>query len=118
MKTVSGLRLYNIHIPERWIKLLQELVDQGFYPNRAEAIRTAIRELLQQHMHSKRKRDPPKTRYQVVYYKNGVEKVIPVDNLEIAMRTARAKSFRGYAVVLDHAGRLVKEFSNYRELRW
>ena len=38
-----------LYIPEIYLKLLDELVDLGFYPNRAEEIRLAIRSLLSNH---------------------------------------------------------------------
>ena len=38
-----------LYIPRIYIKLLDALVDLGFYPNRAEAIRLAIRGLLSKH---------------------------------------------------------------------
>ena len=45
-ETVKQICLY---VPEIYIKLLDELVDLGFYPNRAEEIRLAIRTLLSKH---------------------------------------------------------------------
>ena len=38
-----------VQIPEKWVELLDKLVGLQFYPNRNEAIRVAIRELLNQH---------------------------------------------------------------------
>ena len=35
-----------VHIPEPYIKALDQLVKEKYYPNRAEAIRTAIRDML------------------------------------------------------------------------
>ena len=35
-----------VHIPEPYIQALDDLVNAGMYPNRNEAIRTAIRDLL------------------------------------------------------------------------
>jgi len=40
------LRLITLHLPEHYIKALDELVEKKYYPNRAEAIRTAVRDLL------------------------------------------------------------------------
>ena len=40
------MRLITIHIPEPYLKDLDELVKEDLYPNRAEAIRTAVRDLL------------------------------------------------------------------------
>jgi Arc/MetJ-type ribon-helix-helix transcriptional regulator len=38
-----------LYVPRIYIKLLDEAVDRGFYPNRAEEIRLAIRGLLSSH---------------------------------------------------------------------
>ncbi|MCW4039647.1 MAG: ribbon-helix-helix domain-containing protein [Candidatus Bathyarchaeota archaeon] len=40
------MRLITIHLPETYISDLDELVDDNFYPNRAEAIRVAVRDML------------------------------------------------------------------------
>jgi antitoxin ParD1/3/4 len=40
------MKLITLHLPEVYIKALDDLVDRKFYPNRAEAIRTAVRDLL------------------------------------------------------------------------
>ncbi len=40
------MKLITLHIPEPFIKDLDELVQGDFYPNRAEAIRTAVRDML------------------------------------------------------------------------
>jgi Arc/MetJ-type ribon-helix-helix transcriptional regulator len=40
------MRLITLHIPETYIRDLDQLVDNQYYPNRAEAIRIAIRDLL------------------------------------------------------------------------
>ena len=39
-------RLITLHLPEPYIKALDKLVDEKYYPNRAEAIRVAVRDLL------------------------------------------------------------------------
>ncbi|TXT57011.1 MAG: Transcriptional regulator [Candidatus Thorarchaeota archaeon] len=38
--------LIAIHLPEKILEDIQCLIDRGFYPNRSEAIRIAIRDLL------------------------------------------------------------------------
>ena len=43
------MKLISLYLPETYIGLLDELVTEGFYPNRAEAIRTSIRGLLSEH---------------------------------------------------------------------
>lgn len=40
------MKLITLYIPEPYIKALDWLVDEQYYPNRAEAIRVAIRDLL------------------------------------------------------------------------
>ena len=40
------MKIITLHIPEGHIKLLDELVAKKLYPNRSEAIRFAIRDLL------------------------------------------------------------------------
>jgi Arc/MetJ-type ribon-helix-helix transcriptional regulator len=40
------MKLITLHLPETYIKALEQLVDERYYPNRAEAIRVAIRDLI------------------------------------------------------------------------
>jgi len=40
------MKLITLHLPEPYIKALDRLVSEKYYPNRAEAIRVAIRDLL------------------------------------------------------------------------
>ena len=40
------MRLITLHLPEPYIQALDMLVDEKYYPNRSEAIRTAVRDLL------------------------------------------------------------------------
>jgi len=40
------MRLITLYLPEPYIKALDRLVNEKFYPNRAEAIRVAVRDLL------------------------------------------------------------------------
>jgi antitoxin ParD1/3/4 len=40
------MKLITLYLPETYIKLLDQLVTERFYPNRAEAIRVAIRDLI------------------------------------------------------------------------
>ncbi len=44
------MRLIAVHLPDRLLDDIQELVDKGLYPNRSEAIRIAIRDLLKQEL--------------------------------------------------------------------
>lgn len=43
---VDTLKLVTVHLPQEFINGLDELVWQRRYPNRSEAIRNAIRDLL------------------------------------------------------------------------
>lgn len=40
------MKLITLYVPEPYLKTLDQLIAAGIYPNRAEAIRTAIRDLL------------------------------------------------------------------------
>lgn len=40
------MKLITLRVPELYLEKLDQLVDAGFYPNRAEAVRIAIRDLL------------------------------------------------------------------------
>jgi Arc/MetJ-type ribon-helix-helix transcriptional regulator len=40
------MKLITLYLPEPYLKMLDQLVNERFYPNRAEAIRVAIRDLL------------------------------------------------------------------------
>jgi Arc/MetJ-type ribon-helix-helix transcriptional regulator len=42
----EAVKLITIYLPEAYIKLLDQLVTERFYPNRAEAIRVAIHDLI------------------------------------------------------------------------
>lgn len=43
------MKLISLYLPESYLKLLDQLVEERFYPNRAEAIRVAVRDLLKEH---------------------------------------------------------------------
>ena len=40
------MKVITLNLPERYVKELDQLVTEGHYPCRAEAIRTAIRDLI------------------------------------------------------------------------
>lgn len=46
------MKLITCHIPEAYISGIEELVGKNFYPNRSEAIRVAIRDLLKSELSS------------------------------------------------------------------
>ena len=54
---VGDTKLITLYLPEAYIKALDWLVDERFYPSRAEAIRTAIRDLLSDEVWRKRRFD-------------------------------------------------------------
>jgi Arc/MetJ-type ribon-helix-helix transcriptional regulator len=44
------MRLIAVHLPEKLVDDIQRLVNNGFYPNRSETIRIAIRDLLKKEL--------------------------------------------------------------------
>jgi len=44
--SVPAVKLITLYLPESYLKALDELVEKRYYPSRAEAIRVAIRDLL------------------------------------------------------------------------
>jgi len=52
---VGDTKLITLYLPEAYIKALDWLVDERFYPSRAEAIRIAIRDLLANEVWNKSK---------------------------------------------------------------
>ncbi|MCD6529169.1 ribbon-helix-helix protein, CopG family [Candidatus Bathyarchaeota archaeon] len=40
------MKMITLYLPDLYIKALDRLVDEKFYPNRAEAIRVAVRDLI------------------------------------------------------------------------
>ncbi len=40
------MKLITLYVPEPYLKALDQLINERYYPNRAEAIRVAIRDLL------------------------------------------------------------------------
>ena len=49
------MKLLTVHFPEPYVKALDKLVEQKFYPNRAEAIRVAVRDLLNEEAWGRRR---------------------------------------------------------------
>ena len=49
-KTKSDLRILTVHLPDAYIEGLNKLVELKLYPNRSEAIRVAIRDLLRKEL--------------------------------------------------------------------
>ena len=41
------MKVVTVHLPEPYIEALEELVRRKIYPNRAEAIRMAVRDFIQ-----------------------------------------------------------------------
>lgn len=48
-QSTSGMKLITLYLPMPLIKELDELVENNYYPSRAEAIRFAVRDLLKYH---------------------------------------------------------------------
>ncbi len=44
------MRLIAVHLPERIVDDIEQLVQNGHYPNRSETIRIAIRDLLKREL--------------------------------------------------------------------
>jgi antitoxin ParD1/3/4 len=44
------MRLIAVHLPDRILTDIEQLVEKGLYPNRSEAIRIAIRDLLKREL--------------------------------------------------------------------
>lgn len=42
----SKMTVVSVHIPEKWIEILEELVREGYFPTIREAIRYSLYELL------------------------------------------------------------------------
>ena len=40
------MKVVTVHLPEAYLEAIDELVKKGYYPNRAEAIRMAVRDLI------------------------------------------------------------------------
>lgn len=51
------MRLITLHLPPRFVKELDELVREGRYPNRSEAIRVAVRDLLREEVWMSKKNE-------------------------------------------------------------
>lgn len=40
------MRLVSVNLPDAYLDSLDELVNDGFYPNKSEAIRAAVRDMI------------------------------------------------------------------------
>jgi len=49
------MKLITLYLPETYLKALDQLVNERFYPNRAEAIRVAIRDLINNEVMQRRR---------------------------------------------------------------
>lgn len=45
------MRLITCHFPESYLRGLEDLIGNEIYPNRSEAIRVAVRDLLKAELH-------------------------------------------------------------------
>lgn len=53
----DAMKLITLYLPEPYIKMLDQLVNEKYYPNRAEAIRVAIRDLINGEMERRKRVD-------------------------------------------------------------
>ncbi len=54
------MKLITCHLPEAYLSGIEELVNLNVYPNRSEAIRVAIRDLLKEELTTLFRRAPEK----------------------------------------------------------
>lgn len=53
-REVRRMKLISVQLPEAYVGGLEDLVEEGMYPNRSEAIRYAIRDLLKRELWERR----------------------------------------------------------------
>jgi len=53
-RTFTNMKLMTVHLPEFYIKGIERLVEMGRYPNKSEAIRVAVRDLLAKELWNRR----------------------------------------------------------------
>ena len=49
------MTLVTVHLPEKFLKEIERLVEEGYYPNRSEVIRIAIRDFLMNEVWGKKR---------------------------------------------------------------
>ncbi|MBS7659081.1 MAG: ribbon-helix-helix domain-containing protein [Candidatus Bathyarchaeia archaeon] len=49
------MKMITLYLPEPYLEALDQLVNEKFYPNRAEAIRVAIRDLINNEVRRRRR---------------------------------------------------------------
>lgn len=49
-QVITRMKLVTLHVPETYLDGLEKLVENNLYPNRSEAIRIAIRDLLKREL--------------------------------------------------------------------
>lgn len=49
------MKMITLYLPEPYLEALDQLVNEKFYPNRAEAIRVAIRDLINNEVRRRKK---------------------------------------------------------------
>ena len=40
------MKMITLYLPEKYLELLDEIIDAGHFPNRSEAIRSGVRDLI------------------------------------------------------------------------
>ncbi len=48
------MEIITLHLPKSYLEGLEKLISWGIYPNRSEAIRVAVRDLLKQEVWNRR----------------------------------------------------------------
>jgi len=51
----EDMKLITLYLPEPYLEALDRLVDERYYPHRAEAIRVAIRDLINMELRGRRR---------------------------------------------------------------
>ncbi|MEZ0319495.1 MAG: ribbon-helix-helix domain-containing protein [Pyrobaculum sp.] len=59
-KSQDKMSLISVHVPKKMLEELDELVRRGIFPNRSEAIRAALRDLLYKEVFKTRPREEEK----------------------------------------------------------
>lgn len=49
---VARLKVVTVHLPEPYVEAIDRLVSRKVYPNRAEAIRMAVRDFIKEELNS------------------------------------------------------------------
>jgi len=109
--------LTTVYLPEHLMRRLEKLVELGYYSCKSEAIRSAIKDLLEFHFGKKGEKEQYDSNFIVEYYENGMRKTIGYKRLGNAIYKAKLKSKHSYAIILDKNDKIVMEFANEKKLK-